>query len=161
MIPIIRHEIVNQKKWITDEEISKYLTLSQSIPGVIAINTATAVGKKIYGLPGAIAATLGMITFPFIIIIAVAKYFSKFQEYPTIQKAFDSIQALTISMILLALTSLYKSGIKDKFQFVIFIVGITAILFFKISPQYIIIVAGVLSLVYKKKIVPEEKNECT
>lgn len=91
----------------------------------------------------------------------MAKYFSKFQEYPTIQKAFDSIQALTISMILLALTSLYKSGIKDKFQFVIFIVGITAILFFKISPQYIIIVAGVLSLVYKKKIVPEEKNECT
>lgn len=52
MIPIIRHEIVNQKKWITDEEISKYLTLSQSIPGVIAINTATAVGKKFYGLPG-------------------------------------------------------------------------------------------------------------
>jgi Chromate transport protein ChrA len=159
MIPIIRSEVVEKKKWISDEEISDYLVLGQSLPGVIAINTATAVGKKVCGFWGALASTMGMITFPFIIIILVAKYFSKLQEYSVVQKAFDSVQALTVSMILLAVITLYKSGVRDKIQFAIFILSILGTLIFNIAPQYVIIIAGVFSLIYKKKFNMEEKNE--
>lgn len=146
MLPIIRNEVVDKKKWISDEEISDYFTLAQSLPGVIAINTATAIGKKVYGLKGSIAATLGMITFPAIIIIIVAIFFAKLHEYILVQKIFAAIQALTIAMILISIISLFKTGIKDRFQFLIFILSL--ILAFKISPQYVIIFATLLSLIY-------------
>lgn len=90
-----------------------------------------------------------MITFPAIIIIIVAIFFAKLHEYILVQKIFVAIQALTIAMILISIISLFKTGIKDRFQFLIFILSL--ILAFKISPQYVIIFAALLSLIRWRK----------
>jgi len=61
MIPLIQHEIVEKKKWLTDDEMIDMLTIAESTPGVIAVNSATFVGYKIGGLAGSALATLAVV----------------------------------------------------------------------------------------------------
>src|SRR5690606_34625714 len=68
MIPLIQHEIVEKKKWLTDDEMIDMLTIAESTPGVIAVNSATFVGYKIGGLAGAALATLAVVLPAFLVI---------------------------------------------------------------------------------------------
>jgi len=159
MIPIIKNEVINKKKWLDEDEILEYITLAQSIPGVIAINMATAIGKKVAGIKGAIISTLGMITCPAIIIIIIANFFYEIKKHELAQKIFSSIQALSVAMILIAVLGLYKSGVKDLFQKAIFILSIILSIWLKFQVQYIIIISGLLSLAYKNIFRHSDKNK--
>ena len=68
MLPMIQKEIVEEKKWATEEEVLDYYAVGQCTPGIIAVNTATFIGYKVQGIIGAIVATLGVV-FPSYIII--------------------------------------------------------------------------------------------
>ena len=70
MLPILQREVVENKGWATDEELTDYFAIGQCTPGVIAVNTATFIGYRYKGLAGGILATLGVIS-PSIIIISV------------------------------------------------------------------------------------------
>ena len=70
MLPMLQKEVVEKYHWATEDEIMDYYAIGQCTPGIIAVNTATFVGYKTAGIPGADLATLGMIT-PSIIIITV------------------------------------------------------------------------------------------
>ena len=59
MLPIIQREVVEKRRWATEDEIIDYYAIGQCTPGVIAVNTSTFVGYRIAGIPGGIAATLG------------------------------------------------------------------------------------------------------
>ena len=61
MLPMLEKEVVNNKHWATEEELMDYYAIGQCTPGIIAINTATFIGYKVKGIPGAIMATLGVI----------------------------------------------------------------------------------------------------
>ena len=69
MLPILQREVVENKGWATDEELTDYFAIGQCTPGVIAVNTATFIGQKRRGIIGGIVATLGVV-FPSLIIIA-------------------------------------------------------------------------------------------
>ena len=62
MLPMLEREVVEKHKWATQEEILNYFAIGQCTPGVIAVNTATFVGYKQHHIPGALAATLGVIS---------------------------------------------------------------------------------------------------
>ena len=77
MLPMLQKEVVNGRHWATDEELMDYYAIGQCTPGIIAVNTATFVGYKNRGIPGAIAATLAsrryeqkiMNGIPFVIVL--------------------------------------------------------------------------------------------
>lgn len=73
-------EVVNGRHWATDEELMDYYAIGQCTPGIIAVNTATFVGYKNRGIPGAIAATLGVIAPSLVIIMIIAAFISNFIE---------------------------------------------------------------------------------
>ena len=72
MIPLIQRETVENKKWITDDDILEIIAIAESTPGPIAINSATCVGYRTCGVLGSVAATLGVVLPSFIIILIVA-----------------------------------------------------------------------------------------
>ena len=80
MLPMLQKEVVNGRHWATDEELMDYYAIGQCTPGIIAVNTATFVGYKNRGIPGAIAATLGVIAPSLIIIMIIAAFISNFIE---------------------------------------------------------------------------------
>ena len=80
MLPMIQKEIVEQRKWATEEEVMDYFAIGQCTPGVIAVNTATFIGYKRKGILGGIAATAGVV-FPSIIIVTIiAAFLNNFAE---------------------------------------------------------------------------------
>ena len=92
MISIIQHTCVEQKKWITDEEMLNMTVIAESTPGPIAIKCATYVGYKMGGFPGAACATLGMVLPSFVVIYAISSFFDHFLEIPLVAKAFGGIK---------------------------------------------------------------------
>ena len=101
IIPILQQEVV-AKGWISMEEVLTYIAISESTPGPIAINMATFVGSSQAGFLGALCATLGMVLPSFIIILVIAKFFSKFSENKHIKTVLASIRPFVVGMILSA-----------------------------------------------------------
>ena len=97
MLPILQREVVENKKWATEEELTDYFAIGQCTPGVIAVNTATFIGQKYKGTVGGIAATLGVV-FPSVVIISLlAGVITAFSHLAWVQNAFAGVLALTDS----------------------------------------------------------------
>ena len=74
LLPMLERELVENKKWVTTQEILDYYAVGQCTPGIIAVNTATFIGHKTKGIIGGIIATLGVITPSVIIILLIASF---------------------------------------------------------------------------------------
>ena len=92
MIAIIENLCVEQKKWMSHEEMMDIAVIAESTPGPIAINTATHVGYMRAGVVGALAATVGMVLPSFIIIFAISMFLEQFMEFTLIANAFQGIK---------------------------------------------------------------------
>lgn len=150
MLPILQKEVVEQKHWATEEELMDYYAIGQCTPGIIAINTATFIGYKIKGLPGAIVATLGVIAPSLVIITIIAAFISNFMELDFIAGAFNGIRACVCVLILDAVIKLAKKSVIDRATTAIFIAVVAVSLFTDISPVLIVIAAGALGIILKK-----------
>ena len=113
MLPILQREIVEKKGWATEDQLADYYAVGQCTPGVIAVNTATFVGSSNAGITGGILATLGIISGPLLIILAVAAFLSGFMETPVIAHAFSGIRACVTALILSSVIKLFKNSVTD------------------------------------------------
>lgn len=129
MLPILQREIVENKGWATEEELTDYFAIGQCTPGVIAVNTATFIGRKKDGIPGGIVATLGVV-FPSIVIISLlAGVITRFSELAWVKNAFAGIRACVCVLILNAVWKLGKKSVVDRWTTAIFaLVAVGAIL---------------------------------
>ena len=122
MLPILQREIVDNKHWATADNLADYYAVGQCTPGVIAVNTATFVGSSQAGIAGGIAATLGVVTVPAVIILIVAAFLSNYMDLEIVQHAFSGIRAAVTALILVSVIKLFKGSVKDAATGVIFTV---------------------------------------
>lgn len=150
MLPILQREIVENRGWVTDEELTDYFAIGQCTPGVIAVNTATFVGQKKAGVPGGIIATLGVVFPSVVIITALAGVIQRFAGHPVVEHAFAGIRVCVCVLILNAVIKLWKSAVKDKWGMAIFAVLLLANLLTDISPVIFVLSAGVAGFLIKR-----------
>ena len=151
MIAIIDHACVEDKKWITHEELVDMTVVAESTPGPIAINCATFTGYKIAGLSGAVAATLGMVIPSFVIIYLISMFLDNFLELAIVANAFRGIKIAVGLLILEAGVNMAKKAKKTKqTKFIIptacAIMLLAHVLAWNISSISLMITAGVVSL---------------
>lgn len=148
ILPILTSELVEKKKWITSDELVEFYTISSSLPGIIAANTAIFTGRKLLGTKGAIAATLGMILPAFLAIILLASILNEITGYRSIQHIFWGVGIGVITLLFLAVKEMWAKAICDKFTAIVYIVSLLLALTHKIPLAIIIIcaiVAGILN----------------
>ena len=161
MLPMLQREVVEKYKWATNDELLDYYAIGQCTPGVIAVNTATFIGYKLKGIPGAIFATLGVVTPSMIIIGLIAAFISNFRDLEVVQWAFSGVRAAVVALILSAVIKIGKKSIVDIFTALIFV--IVAVLSFvtDLSPVIFVVTAAVCGLIIKiskeKKAKEDEK----
>ncbi len=148
MLPILQKEIVEHKKWATDEEILNYYAIGQSTPGVIAVNLATFIGYKRKGVLGGICATLGVITPAIIIITIIAAFVRNFLQYETVSHALGGINAAVAVLIVSAVINLWKKGVKKLFGVIMFVFGFIVAVFTNWSPIIVIITSIICGIIY-------------
>lgn len=149
MLPMIQKEIVEEKKWATEEEVLDYYAVGQCTPGIIAVNTATFIGYKVQGIIGAIVATLGVVFPSLIIITIIAALLKNFASYAIIQHAFSGIRVVVIALIISAILKLAKTSIKNSITLIIAILAFISVAFVNLSPIYIVVAAACVGLISK------------
>lgn len=150
MLPLLQREIVEKKKWATEEEMLDYFAVGQCTPGVIAVNTATFVGFKEKKLSGAIFATLGIVSPSLVIITVIAALLSNFAHIAAVQNAFAGIRVAVCVLILNSIVKLWKKSVMDKLTFAVFLaVFIGSVLLSHVSPVVFIVAAAVLGIVVR------------
>lgn len=146
MLPILQREIVENKAWVSEEEIADYYAIGQCTPGAIAVNTATFLGYKKRGVLGGIIATLGVISPSLLIIMLLANIISRFEHYPFVENAFKGIRVAVFVLILNSVVKIGKSAIIDKVTLFIFLVVLIVSIVTKFSPIITVLAAAVLGI---------------
>ncbi|MEG0948543.1 MAG: chromate transporter [Bacteroidales bacterium] len=146
MISIIEKEVVDKKKWIEKEEFVDALAVSQSLPGILAVNISIYTGNKLRSLKGALMATLGTVLPSFLMILAIAIFFSKIYEHPAVIAVFNGIRPAVVALIIIPVFSTAKSARLNRSNFWIPIACALLIWLAGVSPVYIILGVAVYSL---------------
>lgn len=139
MLPLLKRDLVDRKKWLTEEEIVDYFAIGQCTPGVIAVNVATFSGYKRAGIFGSIVATLGIITPSIIIILFISAFITKFSDSPIMHKAFKGINIAAAVLLTQTVFSFGKKTVTDIFSFLIASVSFSAMHFFNITGVWIVL----------------------
>ena len=149
MLPILQREVVENKHWATEEELTDYYAIGQCTPGIIAVNTATFIGQKYKGIAGGIVATLGVV-FPSLVIISIlAGLINNFADLAWVQNAFAGIQVCVCVLIFNATVKLLKKSVVDKPTAAIFLAGLVGSAVMDVSPVWFILAAAVLGILLK------------
>lgn len=149
MLPLLQREIVEKRGWATEEELMDWFAIGQCTPGVIAVNSATFAGRKARGIPGAIAATLGMIAPSLVIITVIAAVLQNFAELPAVQNAFAGVRVCVCIMIVNAVIKLLKKAVVDVPTLCIYLAVFAAGVLTKLSPTCFVVLAAAAGIVVR------------
>ena len=147
MIPFIKREIVDNNHWIEEEDIVDIFAIVQSVPGVIAVNSAIFVGYRVAGFLGSVASAIGVVLPSFIILSVIALFFSTFKSIPVVANAFEGISAGVTALIVSALLNLRKASIKDVYGWIIAACVFLIMTVTDISAVYILLASAILGLI--------------
>lgn len=143
MIPIIQAEM-SRRGWIGDDDLPDIVALSQSAPGVMAVNISIFAGHKLRGFKGSVAATLGSILPSFLIILGIAMFFSAFKDNPYVERSFKGIRPVVISLIAVPMINMARGSCKNVWAWLVAAASLVLVAFLNVSPIYIILCVLVL-----------------
>lgn len=160
IIPLIQEQVVNSYNWLTLQEYTDIITISQMTPGPLVVNTASFVGIRLAGIPGAIAATLGSILSGFIISILLYKFFKKNKDIDSISNILKGLRSSSVGLIASAASTIILIAFFGASSFDIngISINITAIILctislfllrkYKLNPIMIMILTGTIGLFF-------------
>ncbi|MGX7109227.1 chromate transporter [Facklamia miroungae] len=157
-LPIIEDLVVHQEHWLTLEEFSHLITISQMTPGPIAINASTFIGTQIGGVGGAVAATIGC-TLPSIIIVTFLAYlYHRYQKLSLMQDTLFILRPVVVALIASSGLSIFINAIwgneriiwmdPNWLMLIIFSVAMFFLNKFKANPILIMLSAGLVNIIY-------------
>lgn len=155
-MPLIQGQVVTDHGWLSMTEFTDLITISQMTPGPIAINSATFVGIKIAGIPGALVATIGCILPSCIIVTLVAKLYLKYRNMAVLQGLLNSLRPAVVAMIASAGISILITAFwgneaavilsQTNWVMVLIFAGCIVLLQkFRMNPIWVMILAGVVN----------------
>lgn len=154
MLPMLEHELVQKKEWVSEEELLDCYAIGQCTPGIIAVNTATFVGYKKNKISGGIFATLGMI-FPSIMIITIIAMFLKnFMDNIWFQHALQGVRGVVCALLCNTVINLCKKSLKNHFTELVFLAVLLLGFFTKIPTIILVLLAaaaGIIADLIKEK----------
>lgn len=147
MIPLIQKEIIEAHAWLTMKEFVDIIAIAEMTPGPVAVNSATFVGYKLAGVPGAAAATAGVILPSFVIIVAFATLFLRYKDAPVVKAVFKGLRPAVTALIAAAAISLVRASFVDVAGPIIAVAVLVGMLRFDLHPILAIVLAAVVGAV--------------
>ncbi len=153
MLPLLQRELTEKRGWISEEELTDYYAIGQCTPGPIAMNVSTFIGNRLAGIPGALAATMGFISAPFLIIIIISVFLQNFASIAAVQHAFAGIRVCVCVLIFQAILKLWKKSVVDIKSLILYIVILVLNLFSKVLPvsvpaAVLVLCAGIFGILF-------------
>ena len=156
MIPLIEAEIIDRRKWLARDEFLELLTLAQSAPGPIAINTSVFIGYKVRGIRGAVASALGAVMPSFLIILVIAIFFAEVRHNIVVDAAFKGMRPAVVALIVVPTLSLAR-GMHPALIGVV-ILSALAVWWFGFSPIYLLVAGAAAGILWATRIRKEVRR---
>lgn len=159
IIPLIQEQVVNASNWLTLQEYTDIITISQMTPGPLVVNTASFVGIRIAGVPGAIAATLGSILSGFIISIFLYNFFNRHKDIDSISSILKGLRSSSVGLIAAAASTIILIAFFGTATFdirsihlnitavIVFIISLLLLRKYKLNPILIMVLSGIVGLI--------------
>lgn len=144
MILLIQNEIV-RRGWMKEEDFPDIIALSQSAPGLLAVNIAIFTGYRLKGSKGSIVATIASVLPSIIIILLIAMVFTGYQENPTVISIFKGIRPVVVALIAVPMVQMARKSNRRWWSYLISAAVLVLVGVLKVSPIYILIVVIVIS----------------
>ena len=148
MIPLIQEETSNRKHWITEKDLLDVIAISESTPGPISINAATFIGRTVAGLPGAFAATCGVVLPSLILIYLISFVLEYYQSLTPVKYAFFGIRAGVLALVIKGLVSMYRSCPKGAMEYALMLFAFAAAGIFKLNIIIVLLVCAGVGLLF-------------
>ena len=146
MLPMLKYELVEKKKWLEEDELLDCYAIGQCTPGIIAVNTATFVGYKKAGLAGAIVSTLGMITPSLVIITIVAAFLEQYMDNVWLGHALMGIRGVVCALMLNTVLNLARKSLVSPISVLICIIVFLVALLTEIPTNLIVVITAVVGI---------------
>jgi len=150
MIPLIEEEVVTKKNWISKEDFLDLMAISQSLPGVFAVNFSIYIGHKLRGLKGSLVLALGTILPSFLMILLIAMFFATFSESRVVQAIFKGVRPAVVALIAAPCIRLARAAHITIQNVWLPVVTALSIWLLGISPIYIVLIVAVGGFLYGK-----------
>lgn len=150
MLPMLKREVVEHQKWVTEEEILDMYAIGQCTPGIIAVNTATFIGYQQAGMLGGVIATLGVISPSLVIICLIASILQNFINLPAVQHALAGIRVTVCAMMLQTVVTMTQKGVKDKLGVFLFLAGFLLASFTPVPLALIVVLSALVGIFAKR-----------
>jgi len=99
VLPLARHMVVEQRRWLTGAEFSELLSLCQFLPGGNIINLSVAIGLRFGGIPGSIAALVGLIAAPTAVVLVLGVIYARYNNEPHVAHMFAGLAAAAAGLL--------------------------------------------------------------
>lgn len=150
MIPLMEQEVVDRRKWLTREEFLDYLSLSQAMPGIFAVNMATCIGRRLGGFRGVVSAVAGNILMPIALILLLAVFLRYFRDNVVVERIFMGLRPAVVALIAAPVFRLAKSAKVTWTNCWIPVAAALLIWLLGVSPVWIIVAAILGGLIWGK-----------
>lgn len=157
MLTLIHKEVIENKKWITEQDMSDIVAIAETTPGPIAINVATFVGYKTKGLKGAIASTVGVVFPSFFIIMLIAIAFEKYMNYEVVVNAFWGIRIAVIVLMAKAFIGMLKQCPRNVVSYGIAGIAICMVAVLKLNALLVVFGSAIVGIIYHLRKVGKQK----
>ncbi len=147
MLPLIRRETMETRGWIDEDTMADILAIAESTPGPIAVNAATFIGYRMAGIPGALAATTGVILPSFALIAILSFVLERVQDLRAVRYAFFGIRAAVPALVVRALWQTYNGSPKGIFGCVIAALACAAVVFLHVHVVLVMLSAAAVGLI--------------
>ena len=157
MLSMIQGEVVTRYNWVSSQEFTDIVAISQMTPGPIGINAATDVGFTSTGsIWGSVIATFAVVLPSFILMLTISKFFLKYQKHPAVESVFSGLRPAVVGLLasaalVLMNTENFGSPTKDTYTFVISVIIFLAAFIgtkkYKANPILMIIACGIAGLI--------------
>ncbi len=149
MISLIEKEVVEKKKWLSSAEMLQLISIAESTPGPIAVNSSTYIGVLKAGVLGGIIATIGCILPSFLIIYAISFFLEAFKQITLVQYAFWGIRAGVAVLILKAAVKFFVNADKNVLSILLMLSAFLVLTFTSFGVIYVLLIAAAITLLYR------------
>ena len=145
VLPFARRMLVEDRRWLTPEEFNEVLALSQFLPGPNIVNVSVIVGRRFQRVRGSIAATVGLMLMPMVILLALVTIYAQFAQFPLVQRATHGVSAAAAGLMISVALKMGMPLRKTLWKVGVAAAAFVAIALFRLPLLWVLAVLGPLA----------------
>ena len=145
----MRKKFVEPLKWIEEDEMMDLISIAQSAPGPIAVNSSIIIGYRLAGVPGALVTVFGTVLPPMVVLSVISQFYTAFRDNVIVSLVLKGM-GIGVAAVIVDVVYTMAKGVavtKNKLQIIVMILSLIAALFFDVNVVWVVLACGLIGAI--------------